>query len=121
MTNAEWKFAGHGHWLHIPCGYAVPFGEAGTHENCTLPTTPTDRRMAAVGRIVNYWGWKYYDFAATIPDADVVAIIGEIDELMKLGRTERWRKAVRQWQHMVNGNRDRWALLQGSVYMNHAA
>lgn len=68
------------------------------------------------------------------PEITVGKMIKAIEELRKLGRTERWSKALTQWQEMIKGCDEEyyvqsdpwkrhmhWAVLQGNVYAGYAA
>lgn len=67
------------------------------------------------------------------PEVTVDIIVQAMEELRALGRTERWQNNITRWQNMVKEcdqyDRDaegwtshmHWAILQGNVYVGHAA
>lgn len=67
------------------------------------------------------------------PLITVDEIVACIEELRGLGKTDRWQNAITRWRGMVRECNDyhphsepwkrhlHWAILQGNVYMGHAA
>jgi len=85
-----------------------------------------DKRSIALGMIVELYfpsppGAKYgTDFIGTDPNA----IADNIAKLDVMGRTDRWKAAIRRWAGMVRNAEPgslRWAFLQGLIYAGHAS
>lgn len=92
----------------------------------TTKRTATEKRLDAIGAITH----KYIDSTTgllTIEDTteNRVMVGTEIIKLWDLGRTDRWRVAVRDWCDLVveesNGFDFRWTILQGAIYTGFKA
>lgn len=78
-------------------------------------------RQEAIGMLSELYlpASRDYEFP---PDVSREEIAGNIAKLAQLGRTERWRAAIRRWAAMVRANDGnlRHAFLQGMIYAGHA-
>lgn len=77
----------------------------------------SEKRFAAIKAI----GDKYRPESngyLLIDNANPEEIKAEIDALMTLGRTDRWKNAIRGWVKMIDEYPDslEWAVLQGAIY-----
>jgi len=85
--------------------------------------TASQKRTNLVGMVIASM-YDSDDMEWNIPD--VAVVIDRIRELASAGKTDAWKNAVAKWERMVEKDlkenpTSTWAILQGSVYMIHAA
>lgn len=80
-----------------------------------------NRRYAAVRATVE----RFLDngFGELASDVTRTDLVTAVDELVDLGRTDRWRDTVNAWADMIRDETTdpRWALVEGSTRAIHAA
>lgn len=96
-----------------------------------MPTAAQQKRYDAISAVTARFINEQHGYQVT-PGTTVTAVMEAIEELRCLGRTERWKANVTRWKNMVKeadecetaSARERhlhWAILQGNVYIGHAA
>jgi hypothetical protein len=79
------------------------------------------RRLIAVGMLVELFLPKDGEYKLVTSDRELIA--SNIEKLAQLGRTDRWKRSIRNWAGAVRqteNDRDlRWAFLQYLVYVNY--
>lgn len=78
-------------------------------------TNAQQKRYDAIQAITH----EFIDVSTGMETTDDREAVGrKIIELWELGRTERWRVAVREWCDLVcdSSNPLRWAIIQGAIY-----
>ena len=101
-----------------------------------MTTTASDRRNDAIGNVLNKYRTEANGYQLTANTRDIVE---DIMALEKLGRTDRWKRAIRNWADAVeDGDRDDmasldlgqklhsdgrrgWAFVQFGIWANYAA
>lgn len=83
--------------------FSLPLGER--------PTNAVERRQEAISRVFYTWERREHE--------DREAVAQDIETLASLGRTERWKTAVRTWAHIAREDPQMFA--QYSTYTNYAA
>lgn len=74
------------------------------------PTNARDRRGHAIARVLYTWLRREWD--------DPEAMAKDIESLDSLGRTDRWKAAVRTWAHVARTDPDMFQ--QHATYINYA-
>jgi hypothetical protein len=90
-------------------------------------TNAEQNRQEAIGMLMELYLPETRDYKLQSTDTDEIAV--NISKLAALGKTERWQSAIKRWaamvreSHATDPNRPsiRWAIIQGSVYANHAS
>jgi hypothetical protein len=75
------------------------------------PKTPSDRRGHAISRVLYTW--------LRLEETDPEAVAQDIETLAALGRSEKWKAAVRTWAHIART--DPVMFHQFGTYTNFAA
>jgi hypothetical protein len=75
------------------------------------PTTPQQRREHGIARVLYTW--------LRIEESDPEAVAADIETLAALGRSEKWKNAIRTWAHIVRHEPDMFQ--QYGTYTNYAA
>lgn len=85
--------------------------ETGSVDLTDRPKNASERRQHAISRVLYTWLRRETD--------DVSAMMEDIASLAALGRTERWKTAVRTWVHVAQTEPD--MFFQYATYTNYAA
>lgn len=89
--------------LHHILTHSVPLAER--------PTNARERRGHAIARVLYTWLRRETE--------DPEAVAKDIETLAPLGRTERWKTAVRTWAHIARTDPE--LFHQHATYINYAA
>jgi hypothetical protein len=89
--------------LHHILTHSVPLSDR--------PKTPSERRGHAISRVLYTW--------LRIEETDPEAVARDIETLAPLGRSEKWKTAVRTWAHIART--DPVMFHQFGTYTNFAA
>jgi hypothetical protein len=76
------------------------------------PKNAADRRYAAIAIFV---------YKHLLADNPVLDMVEDLSKMQGLGRTDRWKSAVRTWATVITGEADKnWAITQYAVFTNYA-